>query len=181
MLRTVVFIFILLVLVISRVEAQPGGCDASGVALGYGSICVHPWSPPENQDFELNFSSTSCTQQTNHDYRVIKEGNNFNIYMVYGVGGCPGVPQGPLSFFTTQEGTPAGSYTANLYRLTVPSWPPPAFDENDYILFNSVDFTVLGQPGEVEPVPTIGITAFFINVALVLAIGVALLHRYSIL
>jgi hypothetical protein len=153
-------------------NAQVDWCNQTGTPLGPGVICVAPWTPVENESFSLNFASTSCTQQTNHEYQVIRNGQNFNIYMVYGVGGCPGVPQGPLTFSTNQGGVPAGTYTAHLYRFTVPNWPPPPFNPDDYTLHNSVNFTVLGeQPPAIESVPVLGKVALFAFAALLLAIA----------
>jgi hypothetical protein len=157
--------------------AQQEFCLDDGFPFGYGIVCVNPWSPSANQDFGINFSSTSCSQLARHENQVIRNGNAFNIYMAVEVGGCPGVPQSPLIFNTMQEGILPGEYTANLYRLAVPNWPPPPFDPSGYELRNTADFTVLGQPSEVEPVPFIGMTGFFIYVALVLSAGVTLLRR----
>jgi hypothetical protein len=157
-------------------HAQPEWCIQDGTPFGHGAICVAPWQPFEDMPFQLNFASTSCSQLARHESQVIKDGNAFNIYMAVEVGGCPGVPQGPLTFPTNQNGVPAGSYIANLYRLPVPNWPPPPFDPDDYALHNSVNFTVLGVPDTAEPVPFLSTMVLLLLVGLLSFLGMASLR-----
>ena len=177
--KQIVFVALIFFCFLSKLaSAQPEHCINNGYPWGYGIICVNPWQPQPLAEFQINFSSTSCTQQTNHEYHVIRDGQNFNIYMVYGVGGCPGVPQSPLRFSTQQSGVMAGNYTANLYRLTVPSWPPPSFDPDDYTLIQSVNFVVLGTAAETESVPLLGKVTLPALIALLLTIGIVSLRLH---
>jgi hypothetical protein len=154
-----------------HLEAQPAYCQIDGVPAGYGVICVNPWSPEAGADFELNFSSNSCYTNSPHDYQIFRDGNDFNIYLVYRIGGCPGVPQSPATFTTVQDGVPVGEYRANLYRLTVFNWPPPAFNPADYELRNTVPFTVQGEPTIAQPVPALSSTTLVLFSFLLLLVG----------
>jgi hypothetical protein len=175
--KYIIFLCVMLnVNAFNEAKAQPESCDAIGTALGYGSICVHPWMPIAGDNFNLNFSSTSCTQLARHQNQVLRNGNVFNIYMAVEVGGCPGVIQAPLPFSTAQVGVPAGEYTANLYRLPVPNWPPPPFDPDDYALHNSVNFTVLGVPDTAEPVPFLSTMVLLLLIGLLSFLGMASLR-----
>jgi hypothetical protein len=174
------WLVVLAALIVSKpARAQIEWCSTDGTPNGHGVICVNPWQPSQGQQFELNFASTSCTQQTNHEYQVIRDGQNLNIYLVYGVGGCPGVPQGPLIFQTIQTGLPPGNYQANLLRDTVASWPPPPFDPANYELRTSVPFSIQGTPTAAQPVPVTTRSLLLLLVAAFLMIGLSGLFRMA--
>lgn len=164
--------WVLLLLPSAGALGQVASCN-QGVPGGYGAICIDPWSPVAGASFALNFTSPSCNRFV-HQYQIEVSSNVIDVYVAY-TGGCFGVPQAPLQFFTTQAGMAAGGYTVNLHKLASSVWPPPSFDPNDYQLHNSVTFTVRGAP-QATPVPTGGWWTWAITVLGLLALTVIRFH-----